>query len=527
MRWTWIWAVALMWIVAGRARASDRPNILIAISDDQSWLHTSISGCRSVSTPGFDSVAKRGVLFRNAFAPSPGCSPTRAALLTGRQIWQIEEAGTHASSFSTKYVTFADLLEKAGYFVGYTGKGWAPGNWKVSGRTRNPAGPAFEGHKDQPPYSGIAKEDYAANFAEFLSKKPKDQPFCFWYGAHEPHRGFERDSWKKAGRKLEEVDVPPFLQDTPTVRGDILDYCVEIDWFDQHLVKILAMLEQAGELDNTLVIVTSDNGMSFPRAKANIYEYGVHEPLAIAWPKRVPGGRTADDLVQFVDLTATILDAAGVAGPTQYPIVGHSLMNVLTSDKQGQVDPANDAAYFGRERHSSSRWHSLGYPSRGVRTDKYLYIRNFTPERWPAGAPRQIDKNGQLKPESSGYTDIDGNPTLDEMIARQNEPDIARFLHLSVDKRPGEELYDIEKDPGCLHNLATDPDARAAREKLSAQLMDYLKKTDDPRLGDDPNIFETYKRYSPLRDFPKPDWAVDHPERVPKQPWLPKDQQDQ
>ena len=145
------------------------PNILFCISDDQSWEHTSAYGYQAIQTPNFDRVAREGILFNNAFAPSPGCSPTRAAMLTGRHIWQIENAGTHASSFSKKYATYPDLLEKNGYFIGGTGKLWGPGNYTHSGRQRNPAGPEYNNLTNNPPYKGINKTDYAANFEAFLT----------------------------------------------------------------------------------------------------------------------------------------------------------------------------------------------------------------------------------------------------------------------------------------------------------------------------------------------------------------------
>jgi N-sulfoglucosamine sulfohydrolase len=140
-----LFAIALFVGIDYQLVAQDqRPNILIAISDDHSFPHASAYGSKFVETPAFDRIANEGVLFMNGWAPSPGCSPSRAALLTGRYPWQIEEAGTHASSFPDQYVVFPDLLEDAGYWVGFTGKGWGPGDWEVSGRDRNPAGPAFQ-----------------------------------------------------------------------------------------------------------------------------------------------------------------------------------------------------------------------------------------------------------------------------------------------------------------------------------------------------------------------------------------------
>ena len=227
-------AQATFALLASRALAAQpagkRPNILFAISDDQSWLHASAYGCRSLSTPAFDRVAREGALFNNAFCPAPQCSPCRAATLTGMNIWQIEEAGTHASSFPATFAVYPELLEKAGYHVGLTGKGWGPGNWKISGRTRNPAGESYVKRKLSPPTKAISANDYAGNFEDFLKARPNGAPFCFWYGATEPHRNYEPGSGLKSGKKLEDVVVPPFLPDTPEIRSDILDYCLEIEW---------------------------------------------------------------------------------------------------------------------------------------------------------------------------------------------------------------------------------------------------------------------------------------------------------
>ena len=486
-------------------KRSSRPNILIAISDDQSFAHTSATGYKAVSTPNFDRIAHEGVLFRNGFAGCPGCSPSRASLLTGRHVWQIEEAGTHLSSFPKKYAVYPDLLEAEGYAVGYTGKGWGPGNWKIGGFTRNPAGPTFNERKLTPPTTGISNVDYAGNFEAFLTKREKDQPFCFWYGATEPHTDYEKGSGLKAGKRLEDVVVPSFLPDTPEVRGDILDYCLEIEWFDSQLGKMLKLLETAGELDNTLVIVTSDNGMPFPRSKATCYEYGIHEPLAIRWGAKVPGGRTVDDLVGFVDLTATILEATGTKPPASYPISGRSIMNILGSTKQGLVDPSRTVAWAARERHTSARYNNWSYPQRALRTPQYLYIRNFKPDRWPMGDPREIKADGSLGQVDGAYCDMDLGVTRNFMVHNQDDPVLGKYLQLAVAKRPAEELFDIIKDPDCLNNLAENPEFETTNKELSRQMMDYLKKTGDPRVLGNGDVWETYPRYSNIRKFPPPE----------------------
>ena len=484
-----------------------RPNILIAISDDQSYLHTSIAGYKAIHTPAFDRVAREGVLFRNCFAASPGCSPSRASLLTGRHPWQIEQAGTHDSNFPTNYDVFPDLLEANGYAVGFTGKGWGPGNWKISGRTRNPAGPEFGKRKLTPPTTAISHNDYTANFKDFLATRTHGQPFCFWFGAHEPHRDYEKGSGLKAGLRLEDMVVPPSLPDTPEVRSDILDYCLAIQWFDTQLSQMLKMLEAAGELENTIIIVTSDNGMPFPRAKANCYEDGIHVPLAIRWGAQVPGGRTVDDVVGFVDLTATVLAATGTKPPTLYPLSGHSLLNTLTVTNQGLVDSVGTVAWAARERHSSSRYDNWTYPQRALRTAQFLYVRNFKPGRWPAGDPQEIKANGKLGPANGAYYDIDIGPTRDLLLHQVDDPVLGPFFQLAVAKRPAEELFDIRKDPGCLKNLAGEPAFAKTKGELSRRLLQYLEKTGDARVLGHGDIWETYPRYSSIRKFPPLDYA--------------------
>ncbi len=498
---------------------SSRPNIFIAISDDQSWCHASAYGSKMVQTPHFDRVAKEGVLFTNAFAPSPGCSPSRAAFLTGRHTWQIEHAGTHASYFDPKYVTFPDRLTKAGYHAGSTGKGWGPGNYQHLGRTHNPAGPPVR-----------AKGGYDAAFAKFMKERPKDRPFCFWFGSSDPHRKFEKGAGLAKGKRLEDAEVPSFLPDTPEIRNDLLDYAFEVERFDDDLGKMLALLQEHGELEKTLVIVTSDNGMAFPRAKANCYEYGIRMPLAVRWGTEIPPGRTIEDLVGFVDLTATIYELSEVTPPSAHPIAGRSLAGILRSNRSGLVDNSRQAVFSARERHSSSRYNTLSYPQRSVRTQNYLYIRNLKPERWPAGPAQKFDKaaydtNSKLKesvlgPAFGGYHDIDACPTLTFLIENRQETSIGRFLDLAVAKRPAEELYDIQDDPGCLTNLAGDPAHADTRAKLSKLLTDYLKETGDPRVNGNGDVWETYPRVSSLRWFPKPNWAEANPQSIPKQAWL-------
>lgn len=293
-----------------------RPNILFCIADDAAWLHFGAYGCKWVSTPVFDSVAARGVLFENCYTPNAKSAPSRASLLTGRYSWQLGEAGNHICRFPENIKVFTEVLEEVGYDVAFTGKGWAPGDPGMKdGRKRQLTGRPYQDHKLTPPTPEILATDYAANFSEFLaSRRDPSRPWFFWFGCREPHRRYEYGSGvAKGGRTTGEIDrVPAFWPDNDTVRNDMLDYGFEIEHYDRQLGQMLARLEELGELDNTLVIVTSDNGMPFPRAKGTQYEYAHHMPLAVMWPRglREPG-RREPAYVSFVDIAPTVLEVAG------------------------------------------------------------------------------------------------------------------------------------------------------------------------------------------------------------------------
>ncbi|MSU51348.1 MAG: hypothetical protein EXS37_20050 [Opitutus sp.] len=481
----WFRAIALCLIFSVRAveaaapvaNAARPPNILFAISDDQSWAHTSAEGCAFVRTPAFDRVAREGVRFTHSFAASPSCTPSRSAVLTGRHIWQIGEGGVLYGTMPKAYPPFTHLLQDAGYFTGFTGKGWGPGEWEPGGLPRHPIGREFNQKRMTPvPHETIDARDYAANFDAFLQERPAGAPFFFWFGATEPHRVYEQGVGVRNGKRTRDVTVPPYWPDTEEIRSDLLDYAYEIEWFDAQLARMLAKLESIGELDNTLVVVTSDNGMPFPRAKVNLYDPGVRMPLAVRWPKHVPAGRVVDDFASHLDFAPTFLEAAGVAIPLR--ITGRSLLGVLRSTKAGRVDPTRNAAYTALERHTWCRPDGGTYPIRALRTDDFLYLRNFAPDRWPTGGPEFISSN------KTPHGDADGAPIKTFMEEPGNQRKFPVQFALCYGKRPIEELYDVRKDPDQIHNLAADPAFRAVCEKLWAQLRAYLEKTDDPRIKD-------------------------------------------
>ncbi len=441
------------------AEGDPRPSILFMISDDISWAHAGVYGDKVVKTPAFDKIAADGVLFTHAFCSVPSCSPSRAAILTGQDFWRLGEAANlRGTLYKDLFNVYPFMLEEAGYHVGSHSKVWSPGSIKAGGWPHNPAGPSTD------------------NFQSFLKTLPEDKPFCFWQGSRDAHRGYVKGSGSKSGMNAEDVEVPPFLPDVRIVREDILDYYFEVQRFDQLVETNLKLLEESGRAENTIVVVTSDNGMPFPRGKAELYDYGTRMPLAIRWSKGMRGGRVVHDFTNLIDLAPTFLEAAGLK---PHPaMTGNSLLALLTSGKQGWVESERDATYFGREMHSIFARISenrRGYPSRAVRTKDFLYIRNFAPDRWPVGRE---------------FRDVDPSPTRTYMI--KNEEDISRFYDLAFAKRSVEELYDLKKDPVQLVNVAAQSEYRRHKQELSARLEGYLKQTHDPRMGNDGGAFESY-----------------------------------
>lgn len=459
---------------AGAADPAPRPNVLFVIADDWGHGHAGAYGCGWVTTPAFDRVAKEGVLFNHCFTNNPKCSPCRASLLTGRNTWQLEEACCHFGLFPNKWAVYPDVLERAGYFVGHTGKGWGPGDFLGGGFKRNPAGPAFSSIKLTPPHKAMGNTDYAANFADFLSKRGKGQPFCFWYGATEPHRAYEDGVGVRAGKRIADVTLPKFYPNNPAIKSDYLDYAVEIEWFDSHLGKMLQQLEAAGELDNTLVVVTSDHGEPFPRAKGQIYDRGFRLPLAVRWGKQVKPGRVVDDFVNVRDFMPTFLEACGVTVPDT--VTGRSFLDVLRSGKTGWVDPTRNRVVVGKERHDVGRPNDLGYPVRAIRTPEYLYVRNYEPDRWPVCNPE------------TGYGNCDDSPTKTLLTSGFD-----RFYKLCFGKRPAEELYRVDRDPDCVTNLAADAALASVKAELTKEMEESLRRDADPRVLGNGAVFDTYK----------------------------------
>jgi arylsulfatase A-like enzyme len=460
-----------------------RPNILFALADDVSYPYMGAYGTSWINTPAFDRVAREGILFANAYVPNSKCSPSRASILTGRNSWQLEAGANHIVNWPKKFKTFTDALTQNGYHVGYTGRGYNP--W-VDGKQQSISGPKYNDIiKSTVPTTSISEIDYAANFNAFLEEKQDGVPFFFWYTSSEPHRRYEFRSGARLSQKQpSDIDrVPAFWPDNDTIRHDLLDFAYEIEYFDHQLILMLEKLDEIGELDNTMVIVTADNGMPFPRSKGQAYEISSHMPLAIMWGNGITNtSRVIEDYVSFIDFAPTILEVAKInqAETGMQPITGKSLVGILESSSERFTGKGRDFVLLGKERHDVGRPNDTGYPIRGIVKDGFLYLHNFEPDRWPSGNPE------------TGYPNVDASPTKTIILQANREGAGTTYWQYCFGKRPQEELFNLSNDPDNVTNLADVPEYAELKEAMKNALFSALKEEGDPRMSGEGEIFEKY-----------------------------------
>jgi arylsulfatase A-like enzyme len=525
-------AIVALTLLSAASSAADapRPNILLVFADDwgrHASAYAQLDGPGTVNdliqTPAFDRVAREGVLFRRAFVSAPSCTPCRSALLAGQHFWRTGRGAIlRGAVWDGSQPAYPLLLRAAGYHLGKMYKVWGPGTpadapyggqqhayQKAGGRFNQ-----FSQHVTKMVAAGqtiaAAKQELydevLANFEAFLAARKPGQPFCFWFGPTNVHRPWVKGS----GQALWGLDpddlkgkMPPFLPDVPEVREDLADYLGEAMAFDAALGLLLKKLETLGELDRTLIAVSGDHGApGFPHGKCNLYDFGASVPLAIRWGG-AKGGRVVDDLTSLTDLAPTFLEAAGL--PVPEVMTGRSLLPLLLAEKSGQVDPARDAVFIGRERHvENAREGYLPYPQRAIRTHGHLLILNFKPDRWPLGEPYRLagghPPSAQEITENTRVTlpDEDAGPTKAWLIGRRDDPQWRAHYEWVYGRREGVELYDLKTDPHQVKNVATDPAYAKLRAELEKRLLDELRRTGDPRLLEDGKFFETPPMAGPV-----------------------------
>jgi arylsulfatase A-like enzyme len=511
-----------MLAAAAGAGAAERLNIVFCFADDwgrYAGCYAGLDGRPTLSdvvkTPNIDRVARQGVVFRNAFVNAPSCTPCRSAMMSGRYFFNTGlGAILHNAVWDTAIPSYPLMLRDAGYHIGETWKAWSPGTpgdapfgggkyaYESAGRafnlySQNVTQMVVAGTPlDQARQKLLAEVD--GNFQAFLDARPVGKPFLYYIGPTNVHRKWQKGSGKALwGIEPDSLKgkLPAFLPDVPEIREDLADYLGEAQAFDALVGRVVDKLQAIGELDKTVIVISGDHGApGFPRGKCNLYDFGVGVALVARWPG-AKGGRVVDDFVNLMDLAPTFMQIGGVAPPPG--VNGRSLVPLLDSDRAGRIDPQRSFTVTGRERHvSHARAGNLPYPQRALRTDDFLYIRNFRPERWPMGDPYDLTDAAapglelMTQETYATFRDMDAGPTKAWLVAHRNDPKIKPYYDLAFAPRPAQELYDLRKDPDQVRNVAADPAYAADMSRLDALLMRTLTEAGDPRVVGDGMTFE-------------------------------------
>jgi arylsulfatase A-like enzyme len=403
---------------------SDAPNLLVLLADDQGYGDLSCYGHPVLRTPNIDRISKEGMRFDRAFLTISSCSPSRASILTGRYPHSTGAPDLHQPLPADQW-TVARHLRGAGYHT------MAVGKWHLGAPEKKQWDQVVDA-------SGV---DLDKKALALLSGRPKDKPFFFWVASTDPHRPFG-ETPGSTPHDPAEVVVPPYLPDHPLIRKDLALYYDRIERFDRQVGTILDELARQGILESTFIVYLSDNGMPFPRAKTTLYDSGIRTPLLLRHPRFRPGS-VSRELVSTVDLAPTLLELAGVTPKTMQ---GRSIFS-----------KARDAIF------AEANWHDFAQFTRAVRTDRFLYVRNFYPDKplW----------NSVDSIQSGTWTGM-----LEVKAAGKLTPAQAAIF---VEPRAEEELYDLEKDPHSLRNVASEPAYEPSLNELRKRLSGWMEETSD------------------------------------------------
>ncbi len=453
-----------------RAVLAGKPSFVFFITDDISPDDLGIYGNRFVKTPNLDRLAKRGLVFDNAYLTISSCSPSRCSIITGRYPHNTGAPELH-SPLPADQTTFVQILQQAGYHTILSGKNhMAP-----------PAQLGFD-------VSSNSKPAGAENWVAHLRGRPKDRPFFAWFASHDAHHPFTPDD--KAPRyDPGKVPVPPMMFDGPLTREELAGYYHEVSRSDHYAGELMKELERQGIADNTWFIYCSDNGRPFPRCKTYLYESRIRTPLLVLGPD-VHRGRT-DSLVSSIDFSATFLELAGLKRPKS--IQGVSFVEVL-KDPRARV---RDVAFAERN------WHVYRAHERMVRAGDWLYIRNA----WP--------QNHNVSGESACYEFGAAKELWAAAEAGKLSP--AQAL-LTRAPQPAELLFNVEDDPRQFADLAKSAKHRDTLNRMRALLKKWSDETGDSipanPTPDRQPLHERVNKTPPRGDLPGADRnapAIDRP----------------
>lgn len=471
-------AVASAAAPADKRGEPPRPNVVLIVADDHGTDALGCYGNPVIKTPRLDALAREGIRFNQAFCTTASCSPSRAVILSGLQghhngMYGLQHTYHHFQSFDA-VKSLPVLLSGAGYRTGRIGKFHVAPEAVFKFETVLSGGGA-----NDPKSIGRSPVEMADAVRGFLSAAD-DRPFFLYFATDDPHRANEvlpngnptfatyprPNSFGNRPRgypgiapvvyRREDVIVPRFLPDTPECRDELAEYYQSVSRLDQGVGHLIDLLKAAGQYENTLIVYISDNGAAFPGAKTTLYDPGIRLPCIIRSPRQPVRGTVEEAMISWVDLTPTILDFVG-ATPTGGEFDGRSFRAAL----EGGTLQGWDEVYGSHNLHEVTMY----YPMRMVRTRRYKLIWNIAAGLTFPSALDLIDSPTWISAEKTGSG----------LYGRRR---IADFLH-----RPPFELYDLQRDPDEVVNLADDAASRTVKLELIVKLKAFEAVTKDPWLS--------------------------------------------
>ncbi len=450
-----LYFLALLIATSLRAEVGDKPNILFITVDDMSCDSIGVFGSRLEGiSPNVDALAAEGMRFERAHVQVGNCYPSRNVMFSGRYPHNSGVEGFYAVK-PVDYPVMCDLMKSAGYYVAIRGKvahstPYQPYAWDDDLTTSGDGEPRHL--KDVPSYGECTAEGIA-------NAKKAGKPFCLNINISDPHKPFWfADDPHPASKEYsaDEVPVPGFLPDDPAVREELALYYTSVRRADDAVGSILKALKDSGEEEHTMVMFLSDHGMPLPFAKTQLYHHSTHTPWIVRWPGVVEAGSVdSGHMISAVDLMPTWCDIAGLDHPEGFD--GRSFLPLL----RGEAQQGRDEVFKVYNENAGGNRN----PMRGVQTDRYLYL--FNP--WSDG-------------ELTMATATSGTVTWRRMMAMGKEDSYVQERVDLMKFRVPEELFDVQADPDCLHNLIDEPNHTAALADLRERMEKFMVESGDPIL---------------------------------------------
>ncbi|AQQ09510.1 Choline-sulfatase [Sedimentisphaera cyanobacteriorum] len=424
---------------------SDKPNFLFIMADDCTYRDIGCYGGQA-HTPNIDKLVPEGMKFTNCFQAAPMCSPTRHNIYTG--LYPVKSGAYPNHAFAKEGTkSIVHYLKPLGYRVA------------LSGKTHIAPDEVFPFE-----YSGSKNPDMGAVESLFSECKDTQTPFCLFACSNEPHTPWNKGN--PSAYDADEVELRPYIPDTPVVRESMTKYLAEITYFDNQVGQLLNLLDEYGLSDNTMVMVVSEQGNALPFAKWTCYEDGLGSIMIVRWPGKVEAGSISEAIVEYVDVTPTFIEAAG--GNPPEVLDGKSMLGLLTGKTKEHKDYT-----FGIHTSTGILKNKQPYPIRSVRDENYRLIWNLMP-------------NNEFQNVTTENPSSEFQSMLD--LAAAGDEHAQKYTH-KYQHRPEFELYNIKEDPANINNLADEPGYEEVFKRLKTKLDEWMQDQGDRGIQTELNAY--------------------------------------